>query len=488
MNESLKQKTISGMIWNAIEKFGSSFFLFISNLILARLLSPNDFGCIGMLMIFISLSNAIIDGGFGNALIQKKEPTQEDYSTIFYWNIFLSITMYGLLYISAPAIAEFYKIPLLSDILRVQGIVLIFNSLTLIQLNILKKKVAFKRITKINLTATVVGTILGITCAYTGLGVWSLVVKTLTTAVIGSLLYWNACYWRATGAFSWKSFSELFKFGGFMFLNTIVVTTSSNLMQLIIGKIFSASVLGYYTQARKMEDLPRGSFSAIVTNVIFPIFSSIQDDLFRVKNAAKKCMKAIAYINFPLMILLIVIARPLFFILFTDKWEQSIPYFQLLCISGIVLTPIEMNCRYIISLGKSSINLRIVSVQCISAIALIFCGMPWQMTGILTGFILSYYITYVISAIYTGRLLNYGLLEQIKDCSPTLLLSLFAGVVSYSLSFLIVNSILLLSCQCLMFAIMYICLSYLFKLDTFLLYSQIIKKIKFTNEKKIRKI
>ncbi len=477
MSESLRQKTVSGMLWNATEKFSSSLFLFISNLVLARLLSPDDFGCIGMLMVFINLSDAIIDGGFGNALIQRKYPTQKDYSTIFYWNIFLSITMYGLLYISAPAIAVFYKIPLLSDILRIQGIMLVFNSLTLIQLNILKKQVAFKRIAMINLTAVVIGTILSIICAYTGWGVWSLVVKVVASAIIGCILYWSICAWRPQWTFSWNSFLGLFKFGGFMFLNTIVLTIYSNFIQLIIGRVFSSSALGYYTQARKIEDIPRSSFSSVVTNVIFPVFSSIQDDLERVKNAAKKSMKALLYINSPLMILMIVVARPLFLILFTDKWAQAISYFQLMCIAGIVVTPIELNCRYIISLGKSSINLKIVSFQCISALVLILCGIHWQIIGVLIGFVLSRYVSYVVSAIYSGRLLQYGLLEQLTDFLPSLFLSLLAGGISYTISFAIDNNILLLTCQFLTFALLYIGGSYYAKMDTLFFYKQIIKTI-----------
>ena len=475
MVKSLAQKTIYGMIWNAVERFGSSLLLFISNLVLARLLSPKDFGCVGMLMVFISLSDAIVDGGFGSALIQKKEPTQTDYSTIFYWNIVLSVVLYIVLCFTAPFIASFYEIPLLSDVLKVQGLVLVFNAFTLIQRNMLQKRVAFKRIAKINLLAVSTGTALAIVLAFFGWGVWSLVVKVVSTAVISCFIYWMIPIWKPMWIFSWQSFRELFRFGGFMFLISAAISICSNLIQLVIGKISSITTLGYYSQAMKMEDLPRNSFSGVVSNVIFPIFSSIQDDLQRVKAAAKKCTKAISYVNFALMTLFIVIARPLFLILFTDKWEESIPYFQILCLAGIVLTFFELNCLFFRSLGKSKTNLKIVLIRSILTIVLTLCGIPWQIYGILYGFVLANIIAYIVSAIYLNKLLHYGLHEQLKDNLPILFLSIVVGVLSYIPSLYITNSVLLLFVQCVSFATLFLSLSILFKLDAFKLYHQIIK-------------
>lgn len=476
MSESLKEKAISGIAWNGIERLGSSLFLFISNIILARLLSPNDFGCIGMLMVFIGLSDAIVDGGFGSALIQKKHPTQVDYSTIFFWNILLSVLMYAALFCTAPVVADFYSIPLLKDVLRIQGLVLIFNAFSLIQINVLKKQIAFKRIAKINLSGVLIGTVLGIICAYCGCGVWSLAIKVVTTAVISCLMYWFTTIWRPIKAFSWQSFRELFHFGGFMFLISIVMSIYSNIIQLIIGKHFSAMTLGYYTQARKMEDLPRSSFASVVTNVIFPVFSSFQDDLKKVKSAAQLCTKGIAYINFPLMILLFVIARPLFLLLFTEKWEQAIPYFQILCITDSVLTLIEVNCRYIISLGGSKTNLKIVLVQCISAICLIICGIPWGMYGILFGFMLSRYLSFIVSSICVSNLLNYTFKEQIYDILPLGILSLIVGGISYSLVFVLSDTLLLLCSQVLVFIVLYLGISHLLKIQAYQFYCRIVRK------------
>ena len=477
MAESLKQKTISGMIWNAIERFGSSFFLFISNLVLARLLSPDDFGCIGMLMVFISVSDAIIDGGFGSALIQKKNPTETDYSTVFYWNLFLSLFLYATLYLAAPAIAKFYEIALLRDVLKVLGIMLVINAFMLIQQNILKKQVDFRKIAQINLFAIITGTCVGIVFAFLGYGVWSLVIKTLVTGVVQCAAYWLNNHWRPQWTFSWVSFFNLFRFGSFMFLNTVINNLYHNILSLIIGKNFSAATLGYFTQARKLEDIPRSSLSSVINSVTFPVFSEIQDNKERLQNAARKCLKSMAYINFPLMMLLIVIAKPLILLLFTEKWVQSVPYFQALCIYGLMTSIIELNSNIIISLGKSNVSLFVRIVQRGSGLILIIAGLWWGMKGMLSGYIISQYISFIIAAVCSGKLMGYGVIKQSKDLFPTFLLSLIAAILTYSLIIFIpdINYIWQIFFQCAIFAFIYIGVSKLLHLEGFEIYYQILK-------------
>lgn len=467
MAESLKQKTISGMLWNGVERFGSSFFLFISNLVLARLLSPDDFGCIGMLMVFISVSDAIIDGGFGSALIQKKDPTETDYSTVFYWNLILSLLLYLVLYFSAPAISRFYDIALLSDVLKVQGLILMINAFVLIQQNILRKQVAFKKLAKINLSAIVLGTGTGIIFAYLGFGVWSLVIKSLVTGLVQCIIYWLSSHWRPQWVFSWTSFRGLFKFGGFMFLTVIVNNLYHNFITLIIGKSFSAATLGYFTQAKKLEDVPRNSLSAVITNVTFPVFSHIQDDIERLLNAARKCTKSMAFLNFPLMMLLIVTAEPLFTMLFTDKWSQSVPYFQVLCVYGLILSPSELNNNIIRALGKSNISLYIMVTQRSIGIILILIGLLWGMKGMLLGYVLSQYIGFAISANVLGRLMGYGLFKQCKDCFSILLLSSSVTAIIFLLSILLPDMyyVWMFCLQIIVFITLYVGLSVIFKIE-----------------------
>lgn len=415
MAESLKQKTISGMIWNATERFGSSLFLFISNLILARLLTPDDFGCIGMLLVFISVSEAIIDGGFGSALIQKKNPTKEDYSTVFYWNLALSSFLYVSLFMLAPRIAAFYEIPLLCQVMRIEGIVLMVNSLYLVQLNIFKKEIRFRKITRINLGAVVFGTIVGIWMAYVGYGVWSLVMKMLVTSVTKCIAYWITGKWRPQFLFAKVSFFNLFSFGSFMFLGTMINNIYQNMLSLLIGKSFSAASLGYFSQARKMEDIPRNSLSSVINNVTFPIFSQLQDNEDQLRNAARKCLSLLTYMGFPLMMLMISVASPLILLLFTSKWQPVIPYFQILCLHGLVYIPFSVNVNIIQSMGKSKLLFYIMLTQGLLGISMAFIGTYFGVKGVLIGFVMSAYISYFIISVYCGRLIEYGIKKQLKD-------------------------------------------------------------------------
>jgi len=447
MAESLKQKTISGMIWNAIERFGSSFFLFVSNLVLARLLSPDDFGCIGMLTVFISISAAIVDGGFGSALIQKKNPSKADYSTVFFWNLFLALILYIILYLSATAVAKFYKIPSLSDLLKVLGVIVIINSFTLIQQNILKKQIAFKKLAKMNLGAIIAGTCVGILFAFLGYGVWSLVIKTLVTGIVQCVVYWLSNHWRPQWVFSWTAFRSLFKFGSFMFLTSITNTLYQNIVSLIIGKSFSAAVLGYFTQARKLEDVTRQSLSSVVNNVTFPVFSQIQDDKAKLREATRKSLKLLAFINFSIMTLLIVIAKPLFVFLFTEKWNQSIPFFQMICISGFIDIANSLNHNLIASLGKSHMLLSVRSIQQTVAISLMLLGLIGGLWGLVLGYVFSSYTNFIIASIATGKLLNYNLLHQLKDIMPSFVIASIVGtILFFALKFMPINNNIMQIC------------------------------------------
>jgi len=245
MATSLKQRTISGIIWSAVQRFGTMIISFISNLILARLLSPDDFGYIGMLIVFIAISDSLVNSGFDQALIQKKQPTDEDYSTVFYFNFGFSIFLYILLFVFAPAISSFYKLEKLCSMLRVMGVVTIIYALTLVQNNQLYKKLRFDKLAIINLVSITIGTTVGIVMALIGFGVWSLVAKTLVNACARSLLCWLISKWKPIKVFSLSSFKGLLKFGGLIFLSDMAETIVSQLISLIIGKTYSSKKLGY---------------------------------------------------------------------------------------------------------------------------------------------------------------------------------------------------------------------------------------------------
>jgi O-antigen/teichoic acid export membrane protein len=386
--------------------------------------------------------------------------------------------LYVSLYFAAPSISGFYEIPLLKDVLRVQGIIVVINAFTLIQQNILKKQVAFKRIAKINLGTIIIGTSFGILFAFLGFGVWSLVIKSLVTGLMQCFIYWLSNHWRPLWLFSWPSFKSLFRFGSFMFLNTIINKLYHNILSLIIGKNFSTSTLGYFTQARKLEDVPRSSLSSVIYNVTFPVFSQIQDDVNRLQQAAQKCLKSMVFINFPLMMLLIIIADPLFDLLFTDKWSQSVPYFQALCVYGLITSPIELNSIIIRSLGKSNMSLFVRIIQISVGLILVLIGLSRGMEGLLLGYILSQYIHFSVVTIVTGRMIGYGMIKQCKDCFSTFILSLVVAIITYVFPILIsnINSIWLIFIQCVIYASLYIGLSYFFHIEGFDVYYQVCLK------------
>ena len=474
---SLKDKTISGMFWSGIGKFGTLALNFLSNLVLARLLMPSDYGAVGMLHVFIAISGVFVSGGFGQALIQKKNPTHLDYTSVFYWNLAASLLFYGILFFSGPAIARFYEMPELCKILRVQSLGMIVGAFSHVQSNQLQKQLRFRELSMRNIFATVIGTAVSITMALLGYGVWSLIIGNLVSIVAGVLLLWWMSSWRPTWEFSLASLKELFSFGGLMALSSLVETVYSNLQSLIIGKWFSAKELGYYTQARKLEGIPTTAISQIVGSVSFPVFSSLQDEKSRLLAAVRRNVKAVTYLNFPLMVLLIVIARPLITLLYGAKWETSIPYFQILCIYSMVYSLNTLHTNVIKSLGRSRIFFTIQLAKRAVGIGLIILGVHWGIYGLLWAVVANGYISTMVNIFVNRRLVGYGFWMQLKDIGGCYLLSVALGAAVYfSCRMLPIHPYLVMLVEILLYAAVYLLLSKVLKMEGFSIYHDIIKR------------
>ena len=464
------------MLWNAIQRFGTLTISFVGNMVLARMLSPDDFGCIGMLAIFISLSEAFIDGGFGSALIQKKDASQEDYSTIFYWNLLVAVALYIGLFFCSPAISRFYHMPVLSDVLRATSLVLIINGFSTIQTNILKKKLEFKLIAKINLIAMTIGVAVAIVLAYRGWGVWSLVVKNLLAAFICSILLWVLTTWRPSFVFSWKSFKSLFSFGAFLLISRLLNTLFENIQGLVIGRYYSAKDLGYYTQAKKLDQLPSGSISQIVTRVTFPVFSQIADEKERLRQAVRKNILCTSYLFFPLQILLIVISKDLIIFLFTDKWIESVPYFRILCIYSMLISLNAINSNLFIAMGKSRLYFWVQLIKKIIGIILLLVGIQFGVIGVTWSLALSGIIWWVISSCVNSRMIDYGFFKQLKDISVILISSLVIGAsVMYLSSLFEMSSLVSILFGAIFFSLMYVFISKIMKMEPYYIYIDILK-------------
>lgn len=430
--KSLKKKAASGMIWTTIQKFSKMGIQFISGIVLARLLTPFDYGCIGMLMVFITLSDSFIDGGFGSALIQKKRPTQIDYSTIFYWNIALSIVLYVILFLAAPTISRFYDIPLLSDVLRVQGLILFIYALNLIQRNQLRKQLKFKVIAVTRIATSIIALVVTIIMAYCGFGVWALVTQNLIAAGIPMFVFWIYTKWRPSWCFSWQSFKELFGFGFYMFLTHFLNSFSKQIQSLLIGRFYNPSTLGYYSKANSTERLASHTISGVMTSVTYPLYAEVQDDMPRMHNMIKRLTTTIAYITFPLLIVLLLTAKPIFIILYSDRWINSIPYFQVLCIAGLGDCLNSINNQPIAAIGKSKTMFTWTIVKRVAGISAVFIGLlTFGMKGLLVGVIFNCWFSYFVNIWLVSKYIGYKWTRQVLDILPIGIVVLVGGVVSY---------------------------------------------------------
>lgn len=478
MAQDLKSKTISGMIWSAVHRFGNMGISFVSNIVLARMLTPEDYGCIGMLAIFIVLSNTFVDGGFGSALIQKKEPTQQDYSTIFWWNIFISVLLYGLLYFSAPFIAEFYHMPLLSSVLRVQGVVLIINSLNIIQTNQLRKQLKFKRLANVTIIAHIIAAVSAIGLAWKGCGVWALVAQQIIANTFISIMLWILNKWLPDFSFSKESFKQLFGFGSFILISNLINTFCNNIQGLLIGRFFSPTTMGYYTQAHRLEAIASQSFSSVVDQVSYPVLSKFQNDNNAMKSVIQKFMVLSSFITFPMMLILILIAKALILFLYGEKWLECVPYFQILCIAGMAMCLQGVLYFAVASKGKSKdLFVWTIIKRSIGLLAMLvgmsLCGVK----GLLLGMVFGSWFLMFSNAYLVSKHIGYMLYQQIKDLLPLLFVSLFAFILTYIISFFLVKNVYVESLIIvLLYLVIYLSLSYLFKVSALDYCVEFIKK------------
>lgn len=474
----LKEKTISGMVWSAVERFGYTFIMFLSNLFLARLLSPNDFGLIGMIMVFVAIASIIVDGGFTSALIQKRTINDEDYSTAFHVNIILAIILYVVLYFSAPSVANFYSIPLLADLLRVLGFILIINALSVVQIAKIKRELNFKYLGIVSIVSSLVGCCVGVACAFCSFGVWSLVIQSLTISMTKSVILFVSTSWKPSWVFSNKALKAQFNFGSMILLANLLDTVYVNSISLIIGRAFSSKILGLYTQARTIESVPNQTLLTIVGQVAFPVFSRLQDCPEKLLEGVRRVNRCLVWLNFPLMVLLMVIAEPLFRILYTDKWIDAVPLFQIACFGGIMLSANAINGNILTASGNSGLFFwaglykRFIGIILV-VIGLYFGGL-WGLMYI--GVALVPYVFFVINVFYARKVLDYGYMRQMKDIFPVFFISIMAGIISvYLSSFFVIHLwgqlVLLVS----LYGFIYIMLSILLKIEAVKIYLDEIK-------------
>lgn len=434
--DSLKDKAVHGAKWSFIDNVANLGTSFLVGLILARLLTPAEYGIMGMIAIFIAISTSIIDSGFSNALIRKVHVKQIDYNTVFYFNLIVSIVLYLLLFISAPAIGLFFKEPILVDVLRVIGWVLVINAVAIIPRTILVKTIDFKTQTKVSLISSIVSGVVGIGMALANCGVWSLVGQQLSRQFLNSLLLWCYCRWIPKWEFSMQSFKEMFNFGYKLLLSGLLDTIYKDIYYVVIGRFYSSADLGQYTRAQQFSTIFSSNLTTVVQRVSYPVLSSIQEEQERLREAYRRIIKITMLIAFACMLGLAAVAKPLLVILIGEKWLPAVVLLQLLCLSGMLYPLHAINLNILQVKGRSDLFLKLEIIKKIIAIGPIFIGIFYGIEWMLLGSVFASFIAYFLNSYYSANLISYPTKEQLKDVLPTFVVSLVVAAVMWSITFI----------------------------------------------------
>lgn len=481
MENSLKKQAISGVIWTFAQQFSVQIINFGVQIILARLLMPEDFGLIAMLMVFISIGQTLMDGGMTNSIIRTKNPDQLDYSTVFVANFLVSIGVYLLIFVTAPFIADFYEQEILKNILRVFALTFVIRSFVAVHVAKLTKEMNFKTQMKLQIPSTIVGAIVGIVMAYMGYGVWSLVWLNLTQTIVFTIQNWLFIKWRPTLVFDKERFKFHFNFGYKLTLSGLLDTIYLNLYPIVIGKYFSATRVGFFNQAETMRRFPVQQLASVVDKVTYPLFSNIETDA-ELKNVYRKTMKLALLITVPMMLILILMGKEVFFLLFGEKWLPAVPYFQILCCASIISPLSKYNLNILKVKGRSDLFLKVEVIKKVVGIAAIFIAAPFGLIALSVSYVLVFYFNIVLNMIFSGKLINYYMREQLFDVSKIVLFGVVVFVGCYCIkpifevtqtNFLLIVTI---GGMGLIFFLIYIFLLYMFERETIFMVLNLIKK------------
>ncbi|WP_300705045.1 lipopolysaccharide biosynthesis protein [Bacteroides sp.] len=421
----LKSKVKKGFVWSAIERFATQGIQFIFGIIIASLLSPEDYGIIAMPLVFLALAQVFIDSGFSNALVRKPQIEENDLSTAFYFNIVVGTICYGILFIASPWIANFYDTPILTNILKVTALATLFNPLCAVQQAILTKQIDFQTQAKVSVMAALISGIVGLVMAYMEYGVWALVFQQVVAALIRTILLWTLSKWKPVTGWSKKSFEYLWGYGSKILAVGILDTVFNNIYPMVIGKFYSAKDLGNYTRAQQFVDLPISNVTGILQRVTFPVLSAIQDEDERLKSNYLKLLRATAFVMFPLMLGLATLAEPLIFVLLGEKWLGCAVLLQILCLAKI-WTPINaVNLNLLQVKGRSDLFLKLEVLKKGIIIIAMFITIPRGILWMVGGTVVTTFIAFVINTYYTQKFIYIGLLAQVRELIPIMVNTFF---------------------------------------------------------------
>ena len=419
---------ISDVFWSFFQRGGSLVISFISNMVLARLLTPDDFGCVGIILIFVSLADLLVNSGMAGALIQKKNVTQEDYDTVFTTNFAISVFLYVVMFFSAPFFTRYFRIPKLDLYLRIVSASILVRAFFVVQNADLLKTLRFKELS-VNGIISAAGSVgVAIIMALKGFGVWSLIAKNMLQPFITCILYRICSPVSAKFGFNRKSFKQLFGFGWFTTLTSLLDLLYSNAVSFIVGKRYTVKDLGYYNQANSLQQIPSYSLAMVIKQVLFPHMARIHDDRTLMKEYSRRVMIVATFVIFPIMLYMISFAKPIVVLLYSDKWLPSAIFFQILCMEGIVHSMIHINRQVLKSLGETRLLFRIQLVVLAIGLVLLVIAQRFSIIALTWSLVLGAFINWVILAVITGKRIGYSLFMQLKDIAPAFFLSLLPMV------------------------------------------------------------
>ena len=447
MADSLKAKTVRGTIWSGIDSIAGQGITFLVGLVLARLLSPQEYGLIGYITIIVAILNSIVDSGFSNALIRKKDAGEIDYNTTFIFNLVLSLLMAGVMIVAAGPISRFFNEPALVPLIRVMSAIVVINAAAIVQRTTLTKRVDFKTQTKVSLIASATSGVVGIGMALSGMGVWSLVGQQLSRQLLNTVFLWIFNRWIPTLQFSWRSFRELFGFGWKLMVSGLIDTTWKEIYQLVIGKCYTTETLGQYTRGKQFSDIFSSNMTTIIQRVSYPVLSSVQDERTRLKEGYRKIIKVSMLLSFVLLFGLGAVAEPLLYVLIGGQWSEAARYLQIIVFS-VCLYPLHaINLNMLQVQGRSDLFLKLEIIKKIVAVGPILLGIFLSIRWMLWGSVLTGFFAYWLNSFYSGKMIDYGSLAQLRDIAPSFGVAFVMMAALYALTLTELPPVALLAVQ-----------------------------------------
>lgn len=471
-----KNKVLSGLVWKFAERISAQLVTFIVSIVLARLLNPSHYGAIAIVNIFIALANVFVVSGFGNSLVQKKDADDTDFSSVFYFNLLFSILLYAVLFFCAPIIAKFYKMPILSPVLRVMGLRLIVAGINSVQHAYVAKKMLFKRFFWSTLGGTIVSGVIGIIMAYQGCGIWALAAQYMINTTVDTVVLWFTVKWRPKFLFSLKRLGRMFSYGWKLLVSALLDTGYNELRGLVIGKMYTPSDLAYYNKGASFPKLVVTNINTSIQSVLFPAMANEQDKRETVKAMCRRSIRISSFLMLPMMAGLALVAEPFIKLLLTEKWLPCVPYLRISCFTLAFIPIHTANLQAIKAMGRSDIFLKLEIIKKILGITVLICVAPFGVLRIAQSSILMTVLSSIINSYPNKDLLGYNYLDQIKDLFNGILPLSVMSVLVYLSGMINIGAFPLIVIQVIVGIISYVSVSTLTKNDSFLYTLEIVKR------------